>query len=151
MEIQDIMKILEKDMGIAIFSTVDENDQPHARHAHIGIANEEGIFFMTSPKTNFYKQMQQNPKIAITGFLEEGYLVQVIRIIGKVRMLNKDKLEAILANSPYVDRVYPNKYDQQNVQVFQLYEGEGLYHTLNQGERYTFQIGNNLDYDYLKF
>lgn len=141
MKVQDIMKILAEDMKIAVFSTVDEMNQPHARHINVGIANEEGVFFMTSPKTNFYKQLQQNPKIAITGFLEEGYVVQVIRITGTVREMGKDKLNEVLKDNPYVEQVYPDAADRQSVQVFQLYKGEGFYQSLSQGHRYTFDIG----------
>lgn len=140
MKIQDIMKILEKDMKVAIFATVDEDNQPHARPINIGVANEEGVFFMTSPKTNFYQQMQSNSKIAITGFLEEEYLIQVIRIEGKVRKLGKEKLQEVLQDNSYIDQVYPDKEEQQSVQVFQLYEGEGFYHSLTQGHKYTFTI-----------
>lgn len=142
MKTNDIMKILEKDMKVAVFSTADENNQPHARHAHVGAANEEGVFFMTSPKTNFYQQMQNNNKIAITGFLEDGYLIQVIRIIGKVRTLDKEMLEEVLEDNPYVEQVYPDKDERQSVQVFQLYEGEGFYHSMTQGHKYTFTIGS---------
>ncbi len=39
------------------FATLDEYGNPHARHAHITAANEEGIFFMTSPETHFYDQL----------------------------------------------------------------------------------------------
>ena len=140
MKVEDIMRILEKDMEIAVFSTVDEKNQPHARHINIGVANEKGVFFMTNPKTDFYKQLQHNPKIAITGFYKEGYVVQVIRIVGTVRELGKEGLDEVLKNNPYVERVYPDEDDRKNVQVFQLYKGEGFYHSLSQGHRYTFEI-----------
>ncbi len=44
MKIKDIMKILEESMKVAVISSVDENNQPHARHIHIGVANENGVF-----------------------------------------------------------------------------------------------------------
>ena len=68
MKINDIMQILQDDMKIAVVSTVDEDGQPHARHINMGVANENGVFFMTSPKTDFYKQLQANQKVAITGY-----------------------------------------------------------------------------------
>lgn len=141
MKVNDIMKILQDDMKIAVFSTVDENGQPHARHINIGVANEEGVFFMTSPKTNFYKQLQANPKVAITGFNEDGYLVQVIRISGVVREIGKEGLNEVLKDNPYVEQVYPDVEERSNVQVFQLYQGEGFYHSMSQGHKYTFSIG----------
>lgn len=144
MKIKDIMKILEEDMQVAVVSSVDENNKPHARHIHMGVANEEGVFFMTNPKTDFYKQITNNPHIAITGFHEEGYLVQVIRITGKVREIGKERLEELLEGNPYVERVYPEESDREGVQVFQLYEGEGFYHSLSQGHKYTFEIGKSI-------
>lgn len=141
MKVNDIMRILKEDMEVAVISTVDENNQPHARHINIGVANEDGVFFMTNLKTDFYKQLQANPKVAITGFNKEGYLVQVIRIIGTVRSIGKDGLEEVLKDNPYVEQVYPEESDRRNVQVFQLYEGEGFYHSLSQGHKYTFKTG----------
>lgn len=141
MKVNDIMRILQEDMKVAVISTVDENNQPHARHINIGVANEDGIFFMTSPKTNFYKQLQNNPKIAITGFNEEVYLVQVIRVTGRVREVGKERLEEVLKDNAYVKQVYPDETERGNVQVFQLYEGEGFYHSMSQGHKYVFEIG----------
>ncbi|AZP04026.1 pyridoxamine 5'-phosphate oxidase family protein [Jeotgalibaca ciconiae] len=140
MKIEDIMQILQEQMKVAIFATVDEDNKPHARHAHIGVANENGVFFMTHPKTNFYKQLQNNPHVAITAMSEDGYLIQVIRIEGKIREVGRERLEEILQDNPYVKHVYPNKSERQGSQVFQLYEGEGFYHSMTQGHRYVFQI-----------
>lgn len=141
MKIEDIMKILEEDMKVAVISSIDENNNPHARHIHIGVANDEGVFFMTNPKTDFYKQIKNNPNIAITALREETYLIQVIRITGKVREIGKERLEDLLEGNPYVEQVYPEESDRQGVQVFQLYEGEGFYHSMSQGHKYTFEIG----------
>lgn len=139
METNDILQILEE-MGVAVFATVDAEGKPHARHAHVGVANDKGIFFMTSPKTKFYAQMMGNPNIAITMMTQEGYLIQVIRIEGKVRKIGRERLEEVLAGNEYVQHVYPNESDIQEVQVFQLYEGDGFYHSMTQGHKYTFKI-----------
>lgn len=139
MNTEEILQILEN-MEVAVFATVDENGKPHARHAHIGVANEHGIFFMTSPKTHFYAQMKENPYVAITAMSQEDYLIQVIRIEGKVRELGRKGLEEVLAGNPFVKDVYPDEQERAGVQVFQLFEGEGFYHSLTQGHKYTFSI-----------
>ena len=95
MEVNEILRILEE-MNVAVVATADENNQPHARHIHIGVANEKGVFFMTSPKTNFYKQLKQNPKVAITAMKSEDYLIQVIRIEGVVKEIGRERLEEVL-------------------------------------------------------
>lgn len=140
MDIVEVMKILQEQMKVAVFATVDADNKPHARHAHIGVANEHGVFFMTHPRTNFYSQLTKNPNVAITGMSEEGYLVQVIRIEGKVREVDKGLLKELLKDNPYVKHVYPDESERQGAHVFQLYEGEGFYHSLTQGHRYVFKI-----------
>lgn len=140
MEINDIMRVLEEDMGAVVISTVDGAGRPHGRYINIGLANEEGVFFMTSQETDFYQQLMANPHIAITGMKEEGYLIQVIRIDGVVRPLGREKLTEVLADNPYVHLVYPNEDDQTKVQVFQLYKGHGFYHSMTQGHKYVFEI-----------
>lgn len=136
---EEILQQLEE-TGIAVIATVDEAGRPQARHIHIGAANDQGIFFMTSPHTAFYDQLMATPHIALASKNEEGYLIQIIRITGKVRPIGKEKLQELLDNNPYVDQVYPDGEVQASMQVFHLYEGEGFYHSLTQGHRYTFTI-----------
>ena len=140
MNLEEVMKILQEQMKVAVFATVDENNKPHARHAHIGVANEHGVFFMTHPRTNFYSQLMTNQNVAITAMSEDGYLIQVIRIEGKIRKVDKAMLKELLKDNPYVKHVYPDESDRQGAQVFQLYQGEGFYHSLTQGHRYMFKI-----------
>lgn len=140
MNLEEVMKILQEQMKVAVFATVDENNKPHARHAHIGVANEHGVFFMTHPRTNFYSQLMTNQNVAITAMSEDGYLIQVIRIEGKIRKVDKAMLKELLKDNPYVKHVYPDESDRQGAQVFQLYQGEGFYHSLTQGHRYVFKI-----------
>ena len=140
MNLEEVMKILQEQMKVAVFATVDEDNNPHARHAHIGVANEHGVFFMTHPRTNFYSQLMTNQNVAITAMSEDGYLIQVIRIEGKIRQVDKAMLKELLKDNPYVKHVYPDESDRQGAQVFQLYQGEGFYHSLTQGHRYVFKI-----------
>lgn len=140
MDVKEVMQILEQ-MGVAVFATVDQEGRPHARYFHIGVANEQGVFFMTSPETNFFKQVTTNNQVAITAMRQEDYLIQVIRIEGKVRPIGPDRLHQLLEGNPYVDYVYPDKEKQADIEVFQLYEGAGFYHSLSQGHKYVFAIG----------
>lgn len=144
MDVKEIMGILEE-MGVAVFATVDDKGLPHARHIHIGVANEHGVFFMTGPNTGLYKQLMINQQVAITAMQQEDYLIQVIRMEGKVRPVNPTKLHELLEGNPYVNYVYPTLDEQQAVQVFQLYEGKGFYHSLTQGHKYVFDLKDEDD------
>ncbi len=139
MEIKEIMNILEE-MKVGVFATVDSDGNPHARHAHITAANEEGIFFMTSPETHFYKQLMEDERLAMTALSEESYLIQVIRIEGRARPVENDYLKTIFADNPYYQHIYKDE-SSDAMQVFQIYEGRGFYHSLTQGHKYVFPVG----------
>lgn len=142
MEFKDMMNILEQDIKAMVFSTVDSEGNPHARYINVGVANESGIFFMTSKQTRFYQQLKENPKVAITAKSEDGYLIQVVRIEGEARELGRDQLEEVLEGNEYVKYVYPTKEEQSTVQVFQVYKGKAFYQSLTQGHKYTFSFGD---------
>lgn len=139
MTTEEILAILEQ-LEVAIFASVDKDGKPHARPIHIGVANKHGVFFMTSPKTHFYQQLQENQNVAIAAYSQDNYLVQVIRIEGKVREVGRERLEEMLAGNPFVKDVYPDEQERAAVQVFQLYDGDGFYQSLTQGHKYTFRI-----------
>lgn len=139
MELNEIMQIIE-DMKVGVFATIDKNGNPHARHAHITAATEEGIFFMTSPKTHFYEQLTINQRIALTAMVEDGYLSQVIRIEGLARPVENDYLKKVFANNPYYDYIYKDE-SSDSMQVFQIYDGDGFYHSLTQGHKYVYSVG----------
>lgn len=132
-----------KDMRVASFATVTKEGEPRNRMINIGVANEEGIFFMTSPKTDFYQQLQENPHVALTAFSQEQG-VQVITVEGKVRELGKDRLEEILKGNRFVKAVYPDQAERQLVRAFQIYEGRGYYRSLTAGIKDLFEF-NTVD------
>lgn len=139
MNIKEMMQLLEE-MKVGVFATVDQDGHPHARHAHITAANEEGIFFMTSPDTHFYQQLMGNGQIAMTALMEEGYLIQVVRVEGVARPVENEYLKTIFADNPYYKHIYKDE-DSDAMQVFQIYEGQGFYQSLTQGHKYVFPIG----------
>lgn len=139
MDINDIMSLLEN-MGIGVFATIDEQGNPHARHIHIIAANAEGIFFMTSPDTHFYNQLMNDGRIALTSMTEEGYLIQVVRVEGLAKPVKNDYLKELFSDNPYYEHIYANQ-SSTDMQVFQIYEGNGFYHSLTQGHKYIFSIG----------
>ncbi|HFI0466782.1 TPA: pyridoxamine 5'-phosphate oxidase family protein [Streptococcus suis] len=140
MELKQMMDILEG-MKVGIFATVDQTGTPHARPIHITAATEEGIFFMTGSETHFYQQLMGDERVALTALSEEDYLIQVIRIEGKARPANQELLDKVFADNPYVQHVYKDEESRKTMQIFQIYEGKGFYHSLTQGHKYVFQIG----------
>ncbi|AWX96195.1 pyridoxamine 5'-phosphate oxidase family protein [Streptococcus suis] len=142
MKTKEIMGILEE-MKLGIFATVDEAGNPHARPIHITAANEDGIFFMTGSETHFYRQLIEDGRVALSALSEEEYLIQVIRIEGRARLASQELLDKVFSDNDYIQHVYKDEESQKTMRIFQIYEGDGFYHSLTQGHRYLFSIGGD--------
>src|SRR5699024_6916602 len=100
------------------------------RYINVGVGNEKGIFFMTSPKTDFYQQLVAKPEVSITGMAKAEKGIEVIRVSGSIRNVGKEHLQEILKDNPYVHDVYPHDAYQQSVQALQLLKGQDKYQHL---------------------
>jgi uncharacterized pyridoxamine 5'-phosphate oxidase family protein len=129
MELQDYMDVLAK-IGAAVFATVDADGKPRTRYANVGVANENGIFFMTKESNDFYKQLMANEHVSISGLLNDEDGIQAITVDGKVRAVDQAYLEAILKDNPYVKDVYPDEESRKDVVALQVYGGHGSYMNL---------------------
>lgn len=96
MDIKQIYDAFDK-IGCLTFATVDENNCPQTRIAHLRGCDDNGIYFMTMYTKKFYKQLKQNGYVSICGMsacpyvfhdqsgkptFNDGY---TIRLTGRVR------------------------------------------------------------------
>lgn len=141
MSAENYLKILQDKIGLAVIGTINDKQNPDSRYINIGVANEQGVFFMTSPSSKFYSQLMAHPFVSITGMAKAEGEIEVIRIMGEVRTLGQDKLEEVLKDNPYVKDVYPDEEKRKDVQVFQVFKGTGNYMHLQKGlkEDFTFE------------
>lgn len=142
MDYAKYLTFLQEKVGAAVFATVDGEGLPQSRFINVGVGNESGIFFMTSPKTNFYAQLENTPFVSITGMSKSENGIEVVRVRGQVRKIGKEHLTEILKDNPYVNDVYPNEDDQKAVQAFQMYDGQGKYQHLQNKivEEFSFDV-----------
>ncbi len=70
----------------------------------------------------FYSSVQVNPRILNWGSLHIVYL------------------KTVFADNPYYQHIYKDE-SSDTMQVFQIYAGHGFYHSLTQGHKYIFSIG----------
>ncbi len=131
MALQEYMDLLSE-IGAAVFATVDSEGKPHTRFANIGVANENGIFFMTKPGNAFHSQLMENENVSISAMLNNDQGIQAITVEGKVRQVDESYLADILKDNPYVKDVYPDKEDRKDVVALQVYEGSGFYMNLKE-------------------
>lgn len=62
MTIKEIYESFDK-IGCLTFTTVDENNQPESRIAHLRGFDDEGMYFMTMYTKPFYKHLKANNNI----------------------------------------------------------------------------------------
>ncbi len=65
MNLQEIYEKYDK-IGAVTFATIEEN-RPRTRIAHLFAYDEEGLYFRTMITKSFYKQLQENEKVALGG------------------------------------------------------------------------------------
>lgn len=66
MDIKEIFKKFD-DIGCLTFATINEENEPETRIAHLRAYDDQGIYFMTMFTKDFYKQLKNNGKISVCG------------------------------------------------------------------------------------
>ena len=46
MNTEKYLAILQDKIGVAVFATINEEQQPDSRYINIGVANDQGIFYL---------------------------------------------------------------------------------------------------------
>lgn len=142
---KDYLKILQEEIHSTAVATVDENGLPQVRIIDIMLADENSIYFITAKGKGFYKQLEKQQFVAITGMTGgsgDSLTKKAISIRGKVRNVGQDLLDEVFEENPYMKEIYPEN-TRYALEVFQLYEGQGEYFDLSSKPIYrdTFTIG----------
>lgn len=127
MNAEKCLKMLREIKDVS-FATVDENSNPQIRIIDIMIAEGEKIYFCTARGKDFYRQLEKNANVAVTG-MNKDY--QMIRLNGAAHKLSEQKMwiDRIFDENPSMNGVYPgdSRYvlepfciDNGNVEFFDL-------------------------------
>lgn len=134
MTIQEIYQAFDK-IGCLTFTTIDENNAPESRVAHLRGYDDDGIYFMTMHTKNFYKHLKSNPNIALCGIYgdssvahdEEGMpsfqIGYTIRLSGTAREIPMDIIKA--KNNPIFDLCIKDQEKYPAMVVFCIQSGRG--------------------------
>ena len=85
-----------EEMNVAVIATADEEQPTSCTSYPILVLQTKRRVLYDKSKTNFYKQLQNNQKVAITAMKSEDYLIQGIRIEGVVKKLVVNVLKKCL-------------------------------------------------------
>ncbi len=134
MTIQEIYNKFDK-IGCLTFTTIDENNCPESRIAHLRGYDDDGMYFMTMYTKSFYRQLKANNNISICGLnassevshdenelpiFEAGYS---IRLTGKVQEISIEEIK--LKNNPIFDICIKDQQKYPAMVVFCIKSARG--------------------------
>ena len=142
---KDYLRILQKQIHSTAIATVDEKGLPQVHIIDIMLVDDNSLYFITARGKEFYRQLDKQKYIALTGMTGESgdsLTKKAISIRGNIRNVGQDLLERVFEENPYMKEIYP--VDARHaLEVFQLYEGQGEYFDLSPKPifRDTFTLG----------
>lgn len=107
-------------MKSVTFCTV-ENGYPKARIADVMFIEDQKIYFTTARGKSFYRQLINNPNVAIVG-MDKKY--RTIRVNGKIRKEDRQIVDKIFELNPMMNELYDGQ-KRDILEAFCVYEGVG--------------------------
>jgi uncharacterized pyridoxamine 5'-phosphate oxidase family protein len=137
------MKELDKlrEIKSVSFATIEEG-KPHVRIIDVMLVENDKIYFTTARGKAFYRQIIQNPYVAITG-MDANY--ETIRVSGPVDRVDKTYVDKIFEENPMMNDLYGGK-KRDILDAFCLYKGVGEVYDLSATPPYRerFSFGGEL-------
>ncbi len=121
MHIQECLQLL-RDIKDVAFATVDERGCPQVRIIDVMIVENEKLYFCTARGKDFYAQLMNSHRAAVTG-LNKSW--QTVRVMGRVEKLADQKawIDRIFEENPSMNGVYPGE-SRYILEPFCLYPEE---------------------------
>ena len=98
-----------------------ENNSPRARIIDVMFIEDDAIFFTTARGKSFYRQLMNNPQVAVVG-MDKNYTT--IRIHGKVKKVEHRIIDKIFELNPMMNDLYPGD-KREILEPFCIYQGRG--------------------------
>lgn len=89
---------------IAAAATVDAEGHPQARIINVMLAEDDGMYIVTSRGKPFYKQLVETGEIALAAMCPD---CQSLKFTGKLRVVDKSWVDKVFAQNPGMNEVYP--------------------------------------------
>ena len=82
---------------IAAAATVDAEGHPQARIINVMLAEDDGMYIVTSRGKPFYKQLVETGEIALAAMCPD---CQSLKFTGKLRVVDKSSVRAVISWTP---------------------------------------------------
>jgi uncharacterized pyridoxamine 5'-phosphate oxidase family protein len=95
---------------------------PDVRIADVMLAERDGLYFITARGKPYYRQIRENPNLAICG-MDKNYVS--VRVVGDIQFCNdRNTVDKIFEHNPILNTLYPGE-KREILEAFHLYRGKG--------------------------
>lgn len=112
---------LFRKVKIATAATVDEEGHPQARIINVMLAEDDGMYIVTSKGKPFYKQLVESGEIVLAAMCPD---CQSLKFNGKLKIVDKKWVDKVFEQNPGMNEVYPGE-SRYILDAFHIYEGHG--------------------------
>ena len=112
---------LFRKVKIATAATVDEKGHPQARIINVMLAEDDGMYIVTSKGKPFYKQLVETGEIVLAAMCPD---CQSLKFNGKLKIVDKKWVDKVFEQNPGMNEVYPGE-SRYILDAFHIYEGHG--------------------------
>ena len=112
---------LFRQVKTATAATVDAQGRPQARIINVMLAEDDGMYIVTSKGKPFYKQLADSGEIALAAMCPD---CQSLKFTGKLRVADKKWVDKVFEHNPGMNEVYPGE-SRYILDAFHIYEGCG--------------------------
>lgn len=113
------LEFLRSIKSVAV-ATVDRG-KPAVRMSDVMLAENDKLYFLTARGKPYYKQLKENPEIAVVG-MDKNYVTA--RVKGKIEFVDRSYLDKIFEANPVLNEIYPGD-TKEILEVFRLSAGVG--------------------------
>ncbi len=139
MDARDCLQMLREMKDVA-FATVDEEGNPQVRMIDVMLTEGEKLYFLTARGKEFYRQLERDPRVAVTGLNGDW---QSVRLSGRARRLAERKkwIDRMFRENPSMEEVYPGD-SREILEAFVIEGGEAELFDLGKSPicRYIFSL-----------
>lgn len=109
-----------RDLKSVAFATTDGN-KPVVRIADVMIYENEVLYFLTARGKPFYKQLKENPALALVG-MDKSY--RTVRLTGEIEFVGREWVDRIFELNPMMNDIYPGE-KRQILEAYCMKQGNG--------------------------
>ncbi len=112
---------LFRKVKIATAATVDKEGHPQARIINVMLAEDDGMYIVTSKGKPFYQQLVETGEIALAAMCPD---CKSLKFNGKLKIVDKKWVDKVFEHNPGMNEVYPGE-SRYILDAFHIYEGHG--------------------------